>query len=173
MDLLFKASARTTFNKREFLFTPGSTSNEVFFITKGLVRAFTINEKLEEITIALYPENSFVVNVDQFLFDEASNYYYEAYEKTKTLSIDYCIANKIVDNHPILAKNKQQVFRKFLRSMFRRIESFVLYSPEERYIRYTEMFPYITNRVPDKYIANILGITPVSLSRIRKRLITK
>ena len=53
-----------------------------------------------------------------------------------------------------------------------RIESFVLLSPLERYQQFVRKYPSLNNRVPDKYIANVLGITPVSLSRIRKRIAT-
>ena len=51
-----------------------------------------------------------------------------------------------------------------------RLEAFVLLTPEERYQELISSNPTLINRVPDKYIANIIGITPVSLSRIRKRL---
>lgn len=51
-----------------------------------------------------------------------------------------------------------------------RLEAFVLLSPEERYREIITSNPSLINRVPDKYLANIIGITPVSLSRIRKRL---
>jgi CRP-like cAMP-binding protein len=173
MNIILKASKRKTFNKKEFLLKPGSTSNELFFVRKGLVRVYKLNDKLEEITMSLNPENSIISNSDFFLFDEPCTYYYEAYEKTKTLSIDYEVVNSLINSNPILAENRQQVFLKFLKSMFRKIESFVLYTPEERYLKYLEMYPDISNRVPDKHIANVLGITPVSLSRIRKRLAEK
>jgi DNA-directed RNA polymerase subunit F len=60
-----------------------------------------------------------------------------------------------------------------MRQAFQRVESFVFLSPEERYQKYVEDHPNIINRAPDKYIANILGITPVSLSRIRSRIASK
>jgi hypothetical protein len=53
------------------------------------------------------------------------------------------------------------------------IESFVTQSPEERYRNLIAERFDLVNRVPDKYIASMLGITPVSLSRIRKRINTK
>ncbi|CAN0600388.1 unnamed protein product, partial [Ectocarpus sp. 12 AP-2014] len=56
---------------------------------------------------------------------------------------------------------------------FERVESFVFLSPEERYKKYVKDNPNIINRAPDMYIANILGITAVSLSRIRNRIASK
>jgi len=57
-----------------------------------------------------------------------------------------------------------------LKEAMERIESFVLLSPTERYLKLIEEKPDIVNRVPDKYLSTYLGITPVSLSRIRKRI---
>jgi len=46
-------------------------------------------------------------------------------------------------------------------------------SPEERCLKYVSDYPNLVNRVPDKYIANVFGITPVSLSRSRMRIAAK
>lgn len=60
-----------------------------------------------------------------------------------------------------------------MKRMVMHTESFILYSAEERYLNFVKNNPDIVNRVPGKYIANVLGITPVSLSRIRKRIAQK
>lgn len=60
-----------------------------------------------------------------------------------------------------------------MKRAFQRIESFVFLSPEERYKKYVKDYPNVIDRAPDKYIANVLGITPVSLSRIRTRIASK
>lgn len=170
VNQLIKASGKRVFQKKSTVINIGSYSNEVFFIKKGLVRAFKIDENGEEFTLALYAENTVLTNVDYFLFKEASNYYYEAYEKTTTFSLQYDEVEKIVDRNTKLVKGSQYVLLKIVKNMFRRIESLVLLSPEQRYLKFTKDFPDISNRVPNKFIANILGVTPVSLSRIRKRL---
>ena len=54
--------------------------------------------------------------------------------------------------------------------MYERLESFILYTPEERFQHLLETRPDLCERIPDKYLASFLGITPVSLSRIKKRL---
>ena len=54
-----------------------------------------------------------------------------------------------------------------------RLKSFVLLNPEERYLDFIKKNPSLVNRVPGKYIANVLGITPVSLSRIRARVVNQ
>ena len=73
----------------------------------------------------------------------------------------------------VVEKNRKYILQRLLKESFKRVESFVLLNPEERYLKFIEDNPGLMNRVPNKYIANILGITPVSLSRIRKRIAEK
>ena len=76
-------------------------------------------------------------------------------------------------SHNSLKKFLKKFFQRIVREAHLRIEGFVLHTPEERYIKFIEKYPDINNRVPDKYIANVLGITPVSLSTIRARITKK
>ena len=170
---LIKASKRKKFKKKEILININSTSNEVFMVLKGMVRCFRIDETGEDITIALYPENYLVPNVDYVLFKDKSRCFYEAIEETVTLSMDLDAAIVIIERSDKLSVNSKFIYLLFMKRMYKRIESFVFLSPEQRYELFVKDNPSIDNRVPDKYIANVLGMTPVSLSRIRKRLSKK
>jgi DNA-directed RNA polymerase subunit F len=89
------------------------------------------------------------------------------------LELDYKTAQGIIDNNPKLSSSRNTFLTNMLGQAMDRIESFVLLSPEERYNKLIAEKPDITNRVPDKYLATMLGITPVSLSRIRKRIVSQ
>ncbi len=168
---LISAAQSNSFTKKEIIIEEGSKMNTVYFVRSGMIRKYFINEKGEEITFALIPENNIVANVDVILFGQASRFHYEAIEKTKAFSIDYDLIQKIFESNPKLEANRKKFFQRIVREAHLRIEGFVLHTPEERYIKFIEKYPDINNRVPDKYIANVLGITPVSLSRIRARII--
>jgi len=170
---LIKSAKTKTYEKKELLIEEGSTKTEMFFIREGLVRCYIINEKGDEITFGLIAENHILANADMILYEQKSRFYYEALEKTKTFSIDHRVVEKIVESNPKLEKNRKFIFQKMFKTMIERVESFVLLNPEERYLDYIEKNPTLINRVPDKYIANVLGITPVSLSRIRARIVSK
>lgn len=163
-----------TFNKGEVLIKQGSTNKEVFFVRKGLVRSYYINEKLDEITFQLYPEYNAVVNIHAILFEEHSKFIYEAYEPTKAYTIGYSSLMEMTSKNPnLLEINRRFICKRAMKQAFQRVESFVFLSPEERYEKYAQDYPSIVNRAPDKYIANVLGITPVSLSRIRSRIASR
>lgn len=157
----------------EYLIQEGSMKREVFCIKKGLVRSFYVNEKGDEITMGLVVENKIFVSTDIVLHNQPSRFYFQALEPTETLSMDYDLLQTIVENNPKLEQNRKFIFQGIIKEAQERIELFVLYSPEERYIHFLKNNPDLVNRVPDKYIANVLGITPVSLSRIRKRIASK
>lgn len=173
IQVLLKAAKNGSFSKKELLINEGSKRNDVFYIKSGLVRCFNINDKGEEITLKLIPEHQVVANVDLILFSQSSRFFYEALENTEVFFIDYDVLQDLVSRHPKLEANRKYVLQRLLKESMERVESFVLLTPEERYLRFVKDYPGITNRVQDKYIANVLGITPVSLSRIRKRIAAK
>lgn len=171
--ILMKSAKTQTFKKKEIIIQEGSLKTEVFFVRSGLVRAYCINNKGDEITFGIIAENQILTNIDVILFDQPSRYYYECLEDTKTLSIDFEKVQNIIESNPKLERNRKYFARNAMKKMLQRLESFVLLNAEERYEDFIKKNPTLSNRVPDKYIAHVLGITPVSLSRIRARIVTK
>ena len=89
VQVLFKAASSRSYQPGEYLIKEGSQLPEVFYVRKGLVRVFIINEKGEEITTQILPEHHVVASHDIILFDQPSRFFFEAYEETKTFSMDY------------------------------------------------------------------------------------
>ena len=171
---VLRNSKSRTFEKGVTIIEEGSKENQVFFIRKGLVRCFFVNEKGDEITFQLFPEHRVVLNFHTLLFNKPSKFEFQTLERTRVYQIDeQYFQSALVKNPKLLESSRQFIFRKNLQQVYERVESFVLLSPEERYLRYCKEYPGVVNRAPDKYIASILGITPVSLSRIRKRITSK
>lgn len=172
--ILFRKIITKTYERGETIIEVDSLRKEVFFIRKGLVRSFRENINGDEITFQLFPENQPFANAHAILLNEPSHFTYQALEKTKVYSIDYeSFLAVTASNAQLLELNRNFLGKRILRQSFQRTESFVFLSPEERYIKYVKDHPNIVNRAPDKYIAHVLGITPTSLSRIRKRIVSK
>lgn len=173
IQLVLKVAKRETYKKKEFILEQGSKSSKVYYIRKGLVRMYHVNEYGDEITFKLLPEHHVIANFEFLLEDKPSKYYFETLEKTSVICSDYQTLDNIASKYPKLESNRKYFLRKLLSEAKDRIESFVLLTPEQRYLKFIKDYPEMCNRVPDKYIAHVLGITPVSLSRIRKRIATK
>jgi CRP-like cAMP-binding protein len=172
VQVLIKSAKTKSYVSGEHLIIEGETNKNVFFIRKGLVRAYKINEKGDEITTLIRWENKIIASPDIILFDEPSQLYFETLEPTDVFYIDYDVLQKIISNNHKIESNRKFILQSILKEALKRIDSFVLLTPTERYLAFIKENPDIVNRVPNKYIANILGITAVSLSRIRKRIVT-
>lgn len=170
VQVILKSSKRQSFEPGEFLIVEGQKRREIFFIRKGIVRAFKVTEKGEEITTMLRWEHQVVASPRLILFNQPSVQYFEAIEAIDVYRFNYDTTQKIIDGNPKFEKMRKQILQKTLKDTLDRIDSFVLQSPEERYLSFIKNKPAIADRVPNKYIAHVLGITPVSLSRIRKRI---
>jgi CRP-like cAMP-binding protein len=173
VQVLFKSAKTKSYASGEHLIVEGETKRNVFLIRKGLVRAYKINEKGDEITTLIRWENKIVASPNIILFNEPSQLYFETLEPTEVFYIDYDVLQTIISSNPKLESNRKFILQNVLKETLQRIDSFILLTPEERYLDFRKQYPDIVNRVPNKFIANILGITPVSLSRIRKRIVTK
>ena len=164
---------RRKLSPSEIYMEEGATRKKVAYIKKGLMRAYFIKENGDEITTLLRWEDTFIASHDVIIHDRPSRYYFEALEKTELIEIDYEVLQSVIENNQKFEQVRKHFLLKMLGESLEKVESFILLSPEERYIQLVKEQPNIVNRVPGKYIANILGITPVSLSRIRKRISSK
>jgi CRP-like cAMP-binding protein len=173
IQVILKSSKVQSLEAGEFLITEGQKRKEVFWVRKGLVRVYRVNDKGEETTTMLRWENQPVASPSLILLNQPAQQYFQALEPTEVFRLNYDKLQKIIDGNPKLEVNRKYMLQNILKEALQRIDSFILQSPEERYLDFIRTKPDILNRVPNKYIANILGITPVSLSRIRKRIASK
>lgn len=170
---ILEAAENRHYRAGENIIPEGSLRKELHFIQKGLVRSFAINNKGEEITTAIYWEHLVVASPDILLFQQASRFTFQAMEDCDVWSIDYDLMQNLLSKNTNLLESRKFILQNMLRMALSRIETFVLMNPEERYLDLIAKHPDLNDRVPNKYLANILGITPVSLSRIRKRISEK
>ena len=101
-----------------------------------------------------------------------SGRYFEVLEPSKVMLIDYIELEKLFVQNPRIEAVRTRLLEENFYQMVLKMEEYLWLSPEERYQRLLLKTPDLLQRVPQKYIATYLGITPVSLSRIRKRIST-
>jgi CRP-like cAMP-binding protein len=154
---------------KTILLQEGQISKTMFFIEKGCLRTW-INNDGKEITTQFFFEGDGVSSIESFRTNQPSLYSIESLEPCilKTLSQkDFQI---ILESSPELRKKlEDHLFRRLFQSQ-QLLYSFLKNNPQKRYEELIENYPHIVQRVPQHYIASYLGITSVSLSRIRNRL---
>lgn len=147
----------------------GDVSREAYFINKGAARLYFEKEG-EEISANFMFENNFIASLESFLLQTPSRQAIDTLEGCDLLVLSKQRLDELIQTYP-----KFHIFSKAIAEMAfimlqRRASSFILDSPEERYMNMLQQRPEILERVPQHMIASYLGVTPVSLSRIRKRI---
>lgn len=151
----------------------GDRERRLAFIEQGIMRAYMIKPNGDEATLFLRWENQFIASHETIINRQPSRFIYRALEPTTLMEIDYDVLEEVLKTHPEYEPLRNFFLMRMLAESLKMLESFVTLSPEERYRNLLAERFNVVNRVPDKYIASMLGITPVSLSRIRKRMNTK
>lgn len=159
--------------KNQYFAETGKTCKELGFIVRGAVRFCNVIDG-NEITGYFCFENNFVTALKSYLNEEPCLYDIKTLEETLFVTI----SKKDIEfmfGHPLLSR-KIERFGRLISEKFNilfedRIKSFVVKTPEERYLDLLQSGKHIINRIPVQYIAQFIGITPVSLSRIRKRIL--
>lgn len=144
----------------------GHTCKTIYFVNKGCLRIYYFKEDID-ITESFEFENAFVARAESLFTGKASRKAIQAIEECELIAIDSSQLFKLFDTHHDL----ERLFRKIIETSYvntvNRIESLQFNTADERYFNLLKDHPNVLKRVPLKFIASYLGITPVSLSRIR------
>ncbi len=162
-----------TFKKGTILLHPGDLRSDNYFINEGLLRSFSIDEKGKEHIIQFAPENWMISDRNSAVFNEPSVFYIDAIENTEVLIVPNYFFADIQKLLPHILELNIKMLHNSIRFMQKRINMLLSATAEERYLDFIKLYPNLTLRVPQWMIASYLGITPESLSRVRKDLAKK
>ncbi|WP_207427147.1 Crp/Fnr family transcriptional regulator [Pedobacter sp. SYSU D00535] len=158
--------------KKSFFMEAGKVCQEVGFILQGTVRCYYVKDGTEVTTYFSF-ENELISSYKSFLTETPSITYVEAMENTELIVFSKKSLQLLLEDSRIKYKMERfgrTVAEYYLCCYDDRVFSFVTQTPEQRYLELLSSRSDILARIPQHYIANYLGITPVSLSRIRSRI---
>lgn len=155
--------------KKTTLVDENQISNRVYFILEGNIRFFYSVEG-DEITGNIFTENMFAGSHESFLSQVPSKYTLESIEHCKVLSINYVDFDRLAQQTSAVYKLVSKVLERRLTLAHQIIQRLVTLSPEEHYRKILEDNPDWILRIPHQIIATYMGISPVSFSRIKKRV---
>ncbi|MBN7812245.1 Crp/Fnr family transcriptional regulator [Algoriphagus sp. H41] len=155
--------------KKTQLLAPQEVCRYVYFITSGSMRSYHIDQKGTEHIYQLRLENSWISDLESFFSQKPSKYYIESMEDSTLLRISFDRLEMLYAEVPKMERYFRILFQKAYINALQRLNSTMWDSAEERYQDMVKENCDILQRVPQTYIASYLGITPESLSRIRKK----
>lgn len=156
--------------KKQYLLQDGDPSKYIAFVEKGLLREYNVDEKGNEHIFQFAAEGWTVSDLYGFLTRENATYNIDAIEDSELVLISTSAHEKLLQVSP-----KYEIYTRLQLtgayfSMQRRITDLISLTPEKRYTDFIAAYPNFVQRVPQHMIASFIGLTPETLSRIRRKI---
>lgn len=158
------------FKKNTILLKEGEKTNQCYYVLEGCVRQYYIIDGNERTTEFFTENNAIASSVDA---NPTSEYYLSCLEDSILIVGSDDKESEMFDLFPVLESITRTMVETEWSKTKNNFASFVTSTPEQRYLNFIKTRPELQNRVPLHQIASYLGMTPESLSRIRKRIATK
>ncbi len=163
---------RKKIKKKTCLLSAGKTAREVYILITGCIRLFYVKDG-KDISAYFFTENNFAGAYDSFISQKPSRHSIETLEDCEILSISHKTFLELFDKFPKMNEFMRRVLEERFVSLHDLFTSQILDSTEQRYLKLKKERPDLINRIPQHQLATFLGMTPVSLSRIKNRILKK
>jgi CRP-like cAMP-binding protein len=167
--VILSAFEPISIRKKKDLLVSGETCKYLYFITTGCLRSYYIDSKGVDHVYQIRMDNSWISDLESFFTQRPSKYNIEALEDTQMLRISLDKLEQLYSDVPKLERYFRILFQKAYINALKRLNATMWETAMDRYNDMLKEHPDMFQRVPLVYIASYLGITPESLSRIRKQ----
>lgn len=157
------------FSKKETLLEMGQIACEIYFIEKGCIRLY-YDKDGQDINAYFFTEGMFAGAYDSFITQKPSRHSLKCLEDGVMLYLPHEAFVRLLAEKPTLNGEVRQILEERFVALHDLFTAQILDSAEERYVQLMEQRPDLIARIPQHHLATFLGITPVSLSRIRGKL---
>ncbi len=158
-----------TFKKGAILLSEGEVNHSAYFVIEGLVRQYYIVDG-EEKTTAFFSSEHWVLSPNNLQPNQPSNHFLEC-SIDCVLSIgDSRKGEELYKNYPNLGTVSRKLMESVYLEQHAKIAEFISSTPTVRYLNLLDKHPLLFQKIPQYQIASYIGVTPESLSRIRKRI---
>jgi len=156
--------------KRQYVLNAGDIARHLIFVEKGLLRSFSVDESGQEHGMQFATEGWWIGDVGSFLSGEEALYNIEALEEAELLLMTKSSMDELINELPRMERYFRLLMQETMIALQRRLRIVQTRSAEQCYLQFMDARPDVVNRAPQQYIALYLGITPETLSRVRKQI---
>jgi CRP-like cAMP-binding protein len=155
--------------KNNYLLRPGNTCKDLVFVQKGCLRLYYLKDDIE-VSVWFAFEQSSAIEIYSFISGNPSNYFLQAIEDSEVLYLSKAELNKLYQSQPKMHEMMRNFWEDVILNLINRFTALQKDSAEKRYLDLLNKPSYLET-IPQKYLASFIGVTPTSLSRIRKQII--
>ncbi|MFK7923610.1 MAG: Crp/Fnr family transcriptional regulator [Bacteroidia bacterium] len=170
MQFLGDRISSRSYHKGERPLQAGQVCQEVFFVRQGLMKMYFLHQGVEMIG-DFFLEGDFAQDMRSSITQQPSRFTIECLEDCELLIIHNAVLEEAYDRFPLIFERLSRLITQMnFVMMADRIWANLIHSHEERYLQLLHDKPDLLQRIPQYMLASYLGITPVGLSKLRKRL---
>lgn len=168
VEVLRAAFTYTRLAPGDFLQRAGDVARHAAFVATGCLRNYVIDAKGKEHIVQFAPETWWLADATSLSTGQPSAYFVDALEDSEVLLIDGPSHLRLVETVAGYAAAFRTGLQRHAAAKDQRIVSALSATAEERYLEFLRVYPSIASRVPQAMLASYLGMTPETVSRIRK-----
>lgn len=158
--------------KKQNLLIEGKVCGHSYFIVKGLLRLFFVNNKGVEQTTQFAMENWWMADYHSFSTQQPSEFYIQAVETSAVLSLSYANQERLLEAFPKMERYFRLLHQRVHAASQLRMKLQYDFSREELYHDFNRRHPEFVQRIPQYLMASYLGFTAEYLSEIRRKRIS-
>jgi CRP-like cAMP-binding protein len=155
--------------KRQYLLQAGDVARFENFVSKGLLRAYTVDKTGHEHIVMFAAEGWWISDLYSFLSGTPATLHIDALEDSEVLSIEKPDLEKLYAEVPKFDRLMRILLQNAFVANQQRILASISQTAEERYLSFVKKNPSLEQRIPQVQVASYLGMTPETLSRIRRQ----
>lgn len=162
-----------TFARKSVILSPGEHCKNQYFVIKGVLRIFYLDNAGVEHNAKFAPENWWAFDIESFFESTPAYYGIDCLEDTTVLTLTQEDHAKLLREVPAFERFYRLMLQQSFVALQHRMTQSLSLTAEERYLQFQKKYPGLESRIPQKHIASYLGITPVFLSMLRKQELVK
>lgn len=161
------------YKKRAFIFNEGDIHKYNTFVVSGALRLYAFDDSFKEYSLHFAFENWWTGDLTSLVKNEPSQLCLQAIENSILLQITYEDQKEWLDAIPQLYKPWMLAFQSALMRANQRVLDNIGSTAEKRFEDFLKTYPKYMNRLPDKYIASYIGVTPEFYSKLKRNSVRK
>ena len=159
-----------TFDRGEFITEAGQIERYFYFVVEGIQTGYLLDRKGDKTVFGFSFDDSFSGIYDSFLKQEPSSYFFEVLTPSRLLYITYAQFQSLFETYPGFNRWGRLWNQMILLGRLKREVEMLTLTAEERYIAFMQRIPAPLQKIPQKYLASYLGMTPETFSRLRGKV---